>query len=247
MTEAAERRLLDPEAHIVIVEDDGEMRNLVAPLLREASFRVSTARDGREMWEILESSAGYPDLILLDVMLPEMDGFEICKRLRDKGIQTPVLFLTAKGTSEDRITGLKLGADDYLVKPFHLEELLLRVGILLQRNKKATTAPIQEKEVPYVVFGDFRVDYDTYEITEKDQRIGELGKREVQLLRLLCSQPGKVVSREEILDKIWGEDAFPSSRTIDNYILTFRKYFEKNPRDPRYFHSVRGVGYKFTP
>lgn len=230
---------------ILLVEDEENLLEVVKLNLELEGYLVTTSTTGKDA--LAKASDPELDLILLDVMLPEMDGFEICKRLRDKGIQTPVLFLTAKGTSEDRITGLKLGADDYLVKPFHLEELLLRVGILLQRNKKATTAPIQEKEVPYVVFGDFRVDYDTYEITEKDQRIGELGKREVQLLRLLCSQPGKVVSREEILDKIWGEDAFPSSRTIDNYILTFRKYFEKNPRDPRYFHSVRGVGYKFTP
>lgn len=230
---------------ILLVEDEENLLEVVKLNLELEGYLVTTSTNGKDA--LAKASDPELDLILLDVMLPEVDGFEICKRLRDKGIQTPVLFLTAKGTSEDRITGLKLGADDYLVKPFHLEELLLRVGILLQRNKKATTAPIQEKEVPYVVFGDFRVDYDTYEITEKDQRIGELGKREVQLLRLLCSQPGKVVSREEILDKIWGEDAFPSSRTIDNYILTFRKYFEKNPRDPRYFHSVRGVGYKFTP
>lgn len=230
---------------ILLVEDEENLLEVVKLNLELEGYLVTTSTNGKDA--LAKASDPELDLILLDVMLPEMDGFEICKRLRDKGIQTPVLFLTAKGTSEDRITGLKLGADDYLVKPFHLEELLLRVGILLQRNKKATTAPIQEKEVPYVVFGDFRVDYDTYEITEKDQRIGELGKREVQLLRLLCSQPGKVVSREEILDKIWGEDAYPSSRTIDNYILTFRKYFEKNPRDPRYFHSVRGVGYKFTP
>jgi len=230
---------------ILLVEDEENLLEVVKLNLELEGYLVTTSTTGKDA--LVKASDPELDLILLDVMLPEMDGFEICKRLRDKGIQTPVLFLTAKGTSEDRITGLKLGADDYLVKPFHLEELLLRVGILLQRNKKAAPISPQEKELPYVVFGDFKVDYDTYEITEKDQRIGELGKREVQLLRLLCSQPGKVVSREEILDKIWGEDAFPSSRTIDNYILTFRKYFEKNPRDPRYFHSVRGVGYKFTP
>ena len=230
---------------ILLVEDEENLLEVVKLNLELEGYNVTTSSKGKDA--LNKASDPDLDLILLDVMLPEIDGFEICKRIRDKGIQTPVLFLTAKGTSEDRITGLKLGADDYLVKPFHLEELLLRVGILLQRNKKVKIPAETEKENAFVAFGDFKVDYETYEITENGKSLGELGKREVQLLRLLCSQPGKVVSREEILDKIWGEDAFPSSRTIDNYILTFRKYFEKNARDPRYFHSVRGVGYKFTP
>ena len=183
---------------------------------------------------------GY-DLLILDVMMPGMNGFDVCKEFRKNNTETPVLFLTARGTGEDRVTGLKIGADDYIVKPFNLEELLLRVKILLSRTKKA------QNVTEVFSFGDYKIDFKTYEIFETDKKMAELGNREIQLLKLLIDKQNQVVSREEILDKIWGEETFPTSRTIDNYILIFRKYFEKNPREPRYFHSVRGVGYKFTP
>lgn len=183
---------------------------------------------------------GY-DLLILDVMMPGMNGFDVCKEFRKNNTETPVLFLTARGSGDDRVTGLKIGADDYIVKPFNLEELLLRVKILLSRIKKA------QNVTEVFSFGEYKIDFKTYEIFESETKITELGNREIQLLKLLIDRQNQVVSREEILDKIWGEETFPTSRTIDNYILIFRKYFEKNPREPRYFHSVRGVGYKFTP
>ncbi len=188
-----------------------------------------------------ESKKNGFDLLILDVMMPGMNGFDVCKEFRKNNTQTPVLFLTARGSGEDRVAGLKIGADDYLVKPFNLEELLLRVKILLWRNKKT------QLEADDFSFDNFRIDFKTYEIFEHEKRLAELGNREILLLKLLIDKQNQVVSREEILDKIWGEETFPTSRTIDNYILIFRKYFEKNPREPRYFHSVRGVGYKFTP
>jgi two-component system, OmpR family, alkaline phosphatase synthesis response regulator PhoP len=233
-------------AHILLVEDEESLSDVIRLNLELEKYRVTGVANGNEALELIVKNEY--DLILLDVMLPGIDGFEVCRKIRDKGITTPVLFLTARGTTEDRISGLKLGADDYLSKPFHLEELLLRVAILLGRNKSAgAISEDSASEKGEYVFGDFRIDFSTYEIFEKGHKKAELGKREIQLLRLLISQAGKVVSREEILDKIWGEDAFPTSRTIDNYILVFRKHFESNPREPRYFHSVRGVGYKFTP
>jgi two-component system alkaline phosphatase synthesis response regulator PhoP len=135
-----------------------------------------------------------------------------------------------------------LGADDYLTKPFNLEELLLRIQILLRRNK----IPDIEKVIESYTFGDNEINFITYEIKGVDGQKIEITKREIALLKLLIKRSGEVVSREEILDEVWGSDAFPSSRTIDNYILAFRKYFEKNPKEPKHFHSIRGVGYKFT-
>ena len=182
------------------------------------------------------------DLIILDVMLPEMNGFDVCEEIRRENTKVPVLFLTAKGSSSERIQGLKLGADDYLTKPFNLEELLLRVEILIRRsNPKA-----KSEELTDYSFGNNEINFITYQIRDVNGNKSDITKREIALLKLLITRKGEVVSREEILNAVWGTDAFPSSRTIDNYILAFRKYFEKNQREPQHFHSVRGVGYKFT-
>ncbi|MBL7898740.1 MAG: response regulator transcription factor [Crocinitomicaceae bacterium] len=148
-----------------------------------------------------------------------------------------ILFISAKGTSTDRITGLKLGADDYLVKPFNLEELLLRVAILIDRQKTNLSPDIFE-------FDGNEIHFKTYQIKANGE-IFTLSKREMELLKLLISKKGEVVSRDEILDKIWGKEQYPTTRTIDNYILSLRKYFEKDSRNPQYFKSLRGIGYKF--
>jgi two-component system alkaline phosphatase synthesis response regulator PhoP len=171
-----------------------------------------------------------------------MNGFDVCEQIRSENAAVPILFLTAKGSSEDRIQGLKLGADDYLTKPFNLEELLLRVGILIRRSNPARETAAGPETYS---FGENEVNFITYEIKGVNGKT-EISKREIALLRLLIKRKGEVVSREEILDEVWGTDAYPSSRTIDNYILAFRKYFEKNQREPEHFHSIRGVGYKFT-
>jgi len=175
-------------------------------------------------------------------MLPEMNGYDVCEAIRKENIKVPILFLTAKGNSEDKIQGLKLGADDYLTKPFNLEELLLRVQILIKRSSVNGTRKLSE----IINFGNNQINFTTYEIIGTNNTKLEITKREILLLKLLIERAGEVVSREEILDSVWGTDVYPSSRTIDNYILAFRKYFEKNPKEPKYFHSIRGVGYKFT-
>lgn len=223
---------------ILLAEDEENLLQVIKLNLEMEGYSLTTVVNGNDA--LLEAKKNGFDLLILDVMMPGINGFDVCKEFRKSNTETPVLFLTARGSGEDRVTGLKIGADDYLVKPFNLEELLLRVKILLGRNKK--TQIVAED----YSFGEFKINFKTYEIFEKDKKIAELGNREIQLLKLLIDKENQVVSREEILDFIWGEDTFPTSRTIDNYILIFRKYFEKNPREPRYFHSVRGVGYKFT-
>lgn len=224
---------------ILFAEDEENLLQVIKLNLEMENYAITSVTNGIDA--LNESKKNGYDLLILDVMMPGMNGFDVCKEFRKNNTQTPVLFLTARGSGEDRITGLKIGADDYLVKPFNLEELLLRVKILLGRNKKT------QLEADDFSFANFKIDFKTYEIFENEKRIAELGNREILLLKLLIDKQNQVISREEILDKIWGEETFPTSRTIDNYILIFRKYFEKNPREPKYFHSVRGVGYKFTP
>ena len=175
-------------------------------------------------------------------MLPEMDGFSICQAVRLDNNTVPILFLTAKNSSEDRVFGLKIGGDDYLSKPFNLEELLLRVQLLLKRNTGSTG-----KQDDVLKFGNCEVNFITYEVKGHDGKKHQITKREILLLKLLAQRKNEVVAREEILEKIWGEDVTTTTRTIDNYIVAFRKYFEENPKEPKYFHSIRGVGYRFTP
>lgn len=225
---------------ILLVEDEENLHDVIKLNLELEGFDVVSAVDGKMALEKFKKDQF--DIVLLDVMLPFVDGFEVCRQIRLTDQTTPVLFLTAKGTGEDRIKGLKIGADDYLVKPFQLEELILRVGKLIGRKPLVQV----EKKINDFTFGNFRIDFNSFEIFEKGKQKAELTKKEIALLKLLIENNGNVVSREEILDKVWGEDVFPSSRTIDNFILMFRKYFEKNPKEPIYFHSVRGVGYKFT-
>jgi|ERR1019366_2367391 two-component system alkaline phosphatase synthesis response regulator PhoP len=226
--------------HILLVEDEEHLLKTILLNLELEGYSVTTAINGIEA--VNKFGKGYFDLVILDVMLPEMNGFDVCEAIRKENTEIPILFLTAKGSSSDRVQGLKLGADDYLTKPFNLEELLLRVQILLRRNKNS----IPEKDIELYVFGDNEINFVSYEIKGVNDLKTEISKREIALLKLLIKRKGEVVSREEILDSVWGTDVYPSSRTIDNYILAFRKYFEKNQREPLHFQSIRGVGYKFT-
>lgn len=224
---------------ILLVEDEEHLLKTIQLNLELESYLVVSATTGIDALKEFRKQSF--DLIILDVMLPEMSGFDVCEEIRKENSTVPVLFLTAKASSEDRINGLKLGADDYLTKPFNLEELLLRVQILLKRSVVST-----DKILDSYSFGNNQVNFVTYEIQGVNGEKREITKREIALLKLLIDKKGEVVSREEILDKVWGTDVYPSSRTIDNYILSFRKYFEPNQREPQYFHSIRGVGYKFT-
>ena len=171
-------------------------------------------------------------------MLPRISGLDLCKIIREKS-QAPILFLSAKGTTQDRIEGLKIGANDYLPKPFDLEELILKVKILTKKEGEQKDFLLQ--------VGELVVDFNTFEVRSLENEIMHLfSNREIELLKLFQEKEGKVVSRDEILDRVWGKDSYPTARTIDNYILVFRKIFEKNARKPQFFHSIRSVGYKFT-
>lgn len=226
---------------ILLVEDEEHLLKTILLNLELEGYEVKTAINGIDALKKFRSSPF--DLILLDVMLPEMNGFDVCEEIRKENTRVPILFLTAKGASEDKIRGLKLGADDYLTKPFNLEELLLRIQISLKRS---TPAKEISKSLEQYTFDDNQINFITYEIKGVNGTTTEISKREIALLKLLIERKGQVISRETILDEVWGTDAFPSSRTIDNYILAFRKYFEKNQKEPKHFHSIRGVGYKFT-
>lgn len=219
---------------ILLVEDEESLVNVLSLNFELENYEVEVAGTGLEALNRFDEQT---DLVVLDVMLPELSGFDVCQEIRKKS-NVPILFISAKGTSADRINGLKLGADDYLVKPFDLEELLLRVRILLERRKDA------EPEMEIFEFDGNSINFKTYEIIGNG-KTETISKREMELLKLLVTRKNEVVSRDEILDKVWGTDQFPTSRTIDNYILNFRKYFELNPSKPIYFKSLRGVGYKF--
>lgn len=226
------------QANILLVDDEEHILNAIQLNLELEGYIVTTAITGADALKKIKNT--FFELIILDVMLPEMNGFDVCEEIRKTNTLTPILFLSAKGTSAEKIQGLKLGADDYLTKPFNLEELLLRINILLKRN-----APVIKNTDKYT-FDTNEINFSTYEIKGINGQQTEITKREISLLKLLIEHKGEVISRETILDKVWGVEVYPSSRTIDNYILAFRKYFEINPREPKYFHSIRGVGYKFT-
>lgn len=220
---------------ILLAEDEPNLRETIRLNLEMDGYQVVAAADGKQALRAFK--AGGCDLVVLDIMMPEINGLDVCRAIRAENASVPVLFLTARSSGEDRIQGLKTGADDYLTKPFQLEELLLRIRNLLKRSSR--------QDLTEFSFGKNHIDFTTYEIKGVSGAL-RLSKREVQLLKLLIERKNQVVSRETIIDALWDKDENPSSRTIDNYILAFRKYFESNPREPEYFHSIRGVGYKFS-
>jgi two-component system, OmpR family, alkaline phosphatase synthesis response regulator PhoP len=223
---------------ILLIEDEETLNEVVAMNLQLEGYEVQQIYKGSEALQYLNSLDDY-NLIILDVMLPDVSGWDLCERFKEKS-STPILFVSAKGTSSDKIKGLKLGADDYLAKPFDLEELLLRVQVLSNRK------PTKSSKPNTLLIGDKEVNLTTYEVLHGSKIITTLSKREVELIELFFNHEGEVVSRGFILDEVWGIDKFPTTRTIDNYILNFRKIFEHDPKQPKYFHSIRGVGYKFT-
>jgi two-component system alkaline phosphatase synthesis response regulator PhoP len=183
---------------------------------------------------------GNYDLVLLDVMLPSLDGFSLCEKIRADGNQTPVLFLTAKGLPEDRVKGFESGGDDYLEKPFELKELLLRVAAILRRTSWYRRSNSELR------FGGNVVDFANYQAQTWNGLAHELTHKEAMILKLLSSRDGSTVTREEILDHVWGYEVFPSTRTIDNFIVRLRKRFECDPEKPKFIHTVHGIGYRFT-
>lgn len=222
---------------VAVVEDEESLATMIQLNLEMEGFDVTHFNNGLDAYSGLREGRLF-DLYVLDVMLPGMNGVDLCKKIRQVS-SAPILFLSAKGTTSDRIEGLKAGGNDYLPKPFDLEELLLRVRILTN-SKKAHT----EDEL---TFGPWVVNYRSFEARNSvDGTLIQLTRKEVDLLRLFQENEGEVIPRTEILDNVWGKDQYPTTRTVDNFILQLRKYFEENPREPAHFHSIRGVGYRFT-
>jgi two-component system alkaline phosphatase synthesis response regulator PhoP len=225
---------------ILLVEDEEHLHEALKLNLEMDGYEVDSAFDGGEALKKIESA--HYDLLILDIMLPSLDGFSITERMRLNNNQTPILILSAKNTSANRVQGLKLGADDYLTKPFNLEELLLRVAKLIQKNAQQTNAsPLMDS----YQFKGHSIDFNASEVLLASGHKITLTKRELLLLKLLIEQKNNVVTREKILQLVWGYQVFPNTRTIDNFILNFRKYFEIDPKHPKHFISMRGVGYKF--
>lgn len=221
---------------ILIIEDERPMRTALEDVLQVEGHRVITAADGASgLARALEEK---PDLILLDIMLPRLDGFAVCAELRRVGCVAPILMLTAKGQIEDRVTGLDAGADDYLVKPFSTDELLARVRALLRRAQR------QQQSLTELRLGEVRIDF----VQQRAWRGAEelhFTAKEFAVLRLLAESPGEVITRDRFLDVVWGYGAFPSTRTVDNHIASLRAKLEADPDQPRWIQTVHGTGYRF--
>lgn len=224
---------------VLVVEDEQSLLEMIQFNLELEGYFVVAVSNGREALSY-RSLLDQFDLIVLDVMLPEVGGLDICRNFREVST-VPILFISAKGNTADRIAGLRLGANDYLPKPFDLEEFLLRCSSLIQLNKKPNLIPNE------IHIGNFLVDTASFEVEDLNtHQKTELTKREMELLVLFYNRMDEVVSRDDILTALWNNDQIPTGRTIDNYILNFRKLFEEDPKHPKYFHSIRGIGYKFT-
>lgn len=231
----------ETKTSILLVEDEENLHEALKLNLELEGYEVTSAFDGAAALKAVSNE--YFDLIILDVMLPEMDGINVTETIRLSNNEVPILILSARNSSADRVLGLKKGADDYLTKPFNLEELLLRVHKLINKNKK-----LQDKTTlgDTYSFGSNQIDFRAQEATGFNGEKIQLSKKETMLLKLLIENKNEVVPREKILQSVWGYNVYPTTRTIDNFILNFRKYFEEDSRNPRYFHSVRGVGYKYA-
>lgn len=224
---------------ILLVEDEKGLIITLTDRLESEGFEVTSASDGKKGFDLAATSNF--DLIILDVMLPKKNGYDIARDLRQKGIDTPILMLTAKGETIDKVLGLKLGADDYLTKPFEVIELLARVEALLRRSPHQTNGATAES----FRFGSVTIDFKRAEVV-KDQNAVELSAMEFKLLQFLIENRGTVHSRDALLDAVWGYDAMPTTRTVDVHIAWLRQKLEENPRHPLYIQTVHGMGYKFV-
>jgi DNA-binding response OmpR family regulator len=223
-------------ARILIVEDEPALLRGLKDTFVSRGFDVLTAQDG-------ETGLGYalsrnPNLILLDIMLPRVNGYEICRTVRERGLEMPILMLTARGQEEDIVLGLNLGADDYIVKPFHLGELTARVNALLRRSKSKPAYSFR--------FGDFELDLAAHKLYRDGVEI-ELTAKEFKLLAYLVSRRGCALARNDVLDAVWGNSVIVTSRSIDRCVATLRGKIEPDPRNPRYIHTIRDIGYRFEP
>ena len=222
---------------ILVVEDEPAILRGLADNLKFESYEVLTASDGEAGYKLIKEKN--PDLIVLDLMLPKLSGYEVCRKVRGEGITTPILMLTARGEEVDRVLGLDLGADDYVTKPFAVRELLARIRALLRRSQPPKAV------VHEVRFDDVVVDFKRYEARKGGNPI-EMSRKEFGILRLLGSRAGEVVTRDELLNEVWGYESFPSTRTVDNHVALLRSKLERNPAQPQHLKTVHGVGYKFV-
>jgi two-component system alkaline phosphatase synthesis response regulator PhoP len=227
---------------LLVVEDDPHLASGIVENLRAESYEVHTAGDGRAALDWLQDNECA--LVVLDVMLPHVDGLTVCRTMRERGDNTPVLFLTARGDPQDRVYGLEAGGDDYLAKPFHLQEFLLRVRAIVRRRQWYQTAAASPDGAT-LRFGGNEVDFRAFRARSWNGASQELSEKEAMILKVLAERPGEIVSREDLLERVWGYDVFPSTRTVDNFILKLRKRFERDPAQPRHFLTVWGVGYRF--
>lgn len=223
---------------ILIVEDDASILLGLEKSLKYQGYDVVCARDGESGLQLALGRPS-PDLIILDIMLPKMDGYQFCQRLRENDIDIPIIMLTAKKEEIDKVMGFEFGADDYVTKPFSLLELLARIKAILRRTKTSET------KIGSFTFDDIVVDFDGYTVTKNGEEI-ELSQREFELLAFLIANNGRVLKRETILDQVWGYDYYGTLRTVDNFITRLRQKLEKDPADPQYILTVRGIGYKFN-
>lgn len=224
---------------ILLVEDEKHLAETIKLNLEIDDYHPIVVHDG--LSAITRFKEQRFDLVILDIMIPNIDGIAVCENIRLHDINVPILFLSAKSSAEDRILGLKKGGDDYITKPFNLEELMLRIHKLIERNDEGA----KKIAATEYAFGNNFVNFVSYEATG-NQGTFSLTKKEALLLKLLIENKNEVVSREKILQTVWGYSVYPSTRTIDNFILAFRKYFEPDPKNPTFFKSLRGVGYKFV-
>jgi len=220
---------------VLIIEDELPMRTALADVLMAEGYRVLSAADGES--GLRRAMEEKPDLILLDIMMPKLDGYAVCTELRRLSNPVPILMLTAKGQVEDRVTGLDAGADDYLVKPFSTEELLARVRAMLRRVQR------QARVATLIQLGEVRVDL-VKQTAVRGKKAFHLTSKEFSMLRLMAESPGEPISRERFLDAVWGYAAYPTTRTVDNHIASLRGKIERNPNEPRWIKTVHGVGYK---
>ena len=226
---------------ILLVEDEENLQDALRLNFEMEGYEVTSAYDGSEALKSVHNE--YFDLIILDIMLPEIDGITVCENIRLFNSEIPILILSAKNSSSDRVIGLQKGADDYLTKPFDLTELLLRVKNLINKSKLISS---KESITAIFNFGKNNINFKALECKTKVGETVALTKKEAMLLKLLIENRNEVVTREKILQAVWGYNVYPTTRTVDNFILSFRKYFEEDSRNPKYFHSIRGIGYKFT-
>ncbi len=224
-------------SRILIVEDDPSILRGLADNLDAESYEVLTAVDGEAGYRLIREKQ--PDLIILDLMLPKLSGYELCRKVREEGNSTPILMLTARGEEADRVLGLDLGADDYVTKPFSLRELLARVRAILRRSQPPRTLPDELR------FDDVVVDFRRYETSRGDQSV-RLTPKEYDLLRSLVARAGVVMTRNELLNEVWGHESSPTTRTVDNHVASLRTKLERNPAEPCHLLTVHGVGYKWV-